>query len=464
MCGLSGIIRKNSKVTFPKAALEDLIYVTQLRGTHSAGMIYSYLEKDYIKKTEQHMIGHVKEEGLPWNFVKNNKEVGEQQRKLDNKVMAFHCRYATKGGVSKDNAHPFRDGDIVLMHNGTLRNDYQLNNKYFPVDSQAVTHYLAQEDNTVQSFVSKAEGAFALIWMDYRDGSLNFVRNDERTLFFAENDDFIVWASEASFLTFINDRHALHLDHPAAFTPFVHRKYDVLTGEMVEVELEKPVKKPVVSYWDSEDYLGRGRHVANTNTRSNVVPFSRKLIPEYSTAPAGEYLEYFSELIAIGNFPYATYAPGIITKNTQLPSDFDRSFAAWDFITNNQDAYNLVYEVEFIEGGYAAVSIANSRILKVDGDFILTECHLPIDWKDSKEFPNMCLSISRLEYNKAKRNELLIQAQIDSLDSKEGICLFRGGRIMNCFDPSAVEGGSVISEDEAVRELNETLNAIARSM
>jgi predicted glutamine amidotransferase len=112
-----------------------------------------------------------------------------------------HNRASTRGATNAVNAHPFEYGDIVGAHNGTL--DYSSHkaleealDEKFDVDSQAI--FAAIDRLGIENTVPLLQGAWALVWVDMKDGSLNFLRNKERPFWYAFSEDNkkILWASE----------------------------------------------------------------------------------------------------------------------------------------------------------------------------------------------------------------------------------------------------------------------------
>lgn len=125
-------------------------------------------------------------------------------------VFLGHNRAATKGVVNAVNAHPYEFGHIVGAHNGTLSAGTfaKLNEKLgekFEVDSQAIFASIAKFgiEATVEMFQESVEGkqcpdAWALVWFDLKEGTLNFLRNKERPFWYSYSKEFdrVFWASE----------------------------------------------------------------------------------------------------------------------------------------------------------------------------------------------------------------------------------------------------------------------------
>lgn len=113
-------------------------------------------------------------------------------------LLAGHNRHATVGGVTIDTAHPFCYGDIVGMHNGTLKSQYEKN---MPLegggsDSQHIFNHLSQHG--VQGVWSNLDyqDAAALVWWDMEKETINFIRNYHRPLWFVTHENTLFWASE----------------------------------------------------------------------------------------------------------------------------------------------------------------------------------------------------------------------------------------------------------------------------
>lgn len=96
-----------------------------------------------------------------------------------------HNRLASIGGKGANSSHPFQHGNITLVHNGTIRNPYQLYKGYgkFAVDSEALCYAISTEG--AEDVLPKIEGSYAIIWHDKSTGKMYLARNSERPLHFA---------------------------------------------------------------------------------------------------------------------------------------------------------------------------------------------------------------------------------------------------------------------------------------
>lgn len=123
----------------------------------------------------------------------------------DYHIVVGHNRKATMGATVSENAHPFIEGNICLVHNGTLQNHYKLANR--TVDSNAIAAHI--EEHGYKSLLKNIEGAYALIWYNAAEKTLYFTRNAERPLHLVETSDRVFLASEAKMLDWILDRNDL---------------------------------------------------------------------------------------------------------------------------------------------------------------------------------------------------------------------------------------------------------------
>lgn len=166
--------------------------------------------------------------------VKVVKELGNAYNLLDTKAydkamlgmhraIIGHNRFATQGIVSKRNAHPFDFDDLVGVHNGTLKNKYNLiDSKDFDVDSENLYHHINQKG--LRDAMNIVKGAWALVWWDKLEESINFLRNEERPLYLTRSvsGETLFWASELWMLQAACSREDIKIEQPVILQKDMH--------------------------------------------------------------------------------------------------------------------------------------------------------------------------------------------------------------------------------------------------
>lgn len=196
MCGLVGTA--GNLAAKDEATMKRLLLMDFFRGQESTGIAALRMNGDVkLAKLASH----------PLDLFEMPK-FKEALNGAQSSVFLGHNRAATRGAVNTYNAHPFECGHIVGAHNGTLKfsNYRQLEDKLgemFAVDSQAIFAAIEQfgAEETVKMLEEGKdyqEGAWALTWINKNEGTINFLRNKHRPLWYAFTDDHsqIFWASE----------------------------------------------------------------------------------------------------------------------------------------------------------------------------------------------------------------------------------------------------------------------------
>lgn len=192
MCGIIGIA--GDLTNKAKKAFEDMLIFSQVRGPYSTGVCGINYQNDAVL---------AKVVGRPDQLIDYDKRY-ERAVDFNKKLMLGHNRMPTIGKITAKNAQPFAFDDIVGCHNGSV-NEFALrrlkiDSSLYQTDSEAI---LANIDkHGIQETLRPLNGAWALVWFDSRNNTLNFTRNRERPLNYCYSHDrqIIFFASEAGFL------------------------------------------------------------------------------------------------------------------------------------------------------------------------------------------------------------------------------------------------------------------------
>jgi predicted glutamine amidotransferase len=190
MCGHVGIA---GKLTLSdEKTMKRLLLFDYLRGPDSTGIA--------VKKHASEEVDIVKIASHPLDLF-DSKKFTAALNAYSASVFLGHNRAATRGKVNTINAHPFECGHIIGAHNGTLHMDSwkeldKLLDEDTDVDSLAIFQVI--EKFGIEKATEHLFGAWALVWIDLKENTLNFLRNKERTLFWGQSKDKtkLFWASE----------------------------------------------------------------------------------------------------------------------------------------------------------------------------------------------------------------------------------------------------------------------------
>lgn len=189
MCGLVGMAGKLEYKD--EKTMKRLLHLDYFRGPDSTGLAALRKNGDVkLAKVASH----------PFDLF-DMKRFTEALSGWNSLAFIGHNRLATKGVVNSVNAHPYEYDHIVGAHNGTLdasswKDLEKAIGEETNVDSQAL--YLAIAKLGIEETVKLLRGAWALTWIDTNEGTLNFLRNKERPLWYCYNETFdkLFWASE----------------------------------------------------------------------------------------------------------------------------------------------------------------------------------------------------------------------------------------------------------------------------
>jgi hypothetical protein len=202
MCGIVGMAGDVTAVKYEKM-FKDMLVMDVLRGEDSTGAIT-------VSPNGNHKIA--KAALLPPDLFQMKQFKNAMKGQMC--AMIGHNRAATVGDVNYHGAHPFEHGDIVGVHNGTLqewRADLDESSN-FDVDSDCLIYNIAK--NGAKETFESIRGAWACVWYDKSDHTINMIRNDKRPLFLghtkAMNDLF--FASEEWMLHAAGSRNSVSME------------------------------------------------------------------------------------------------------------------------------------------------------------------------------------------------------------------------------------------------------------
>lgn len=198
MCGQGGVA--GSITISDETVFKRLLVFNSLRGIDSTGA--ASVKRSSVGNQVEMVTA--KEIGNPYELMsihRDNQHDFTDVLKGSHRALLGHCRSKTMGAATRKNAHPFMFDNIVGTHNGTLGyQGYQKLPGYsvYDTDSEALFHSIETRGvkETIEDLSSHC--AYALVWYDSRDNTINFLRNKERPLFYMFDEDSkrLYWSSE----------------------------------------------------------------------------------------------------------------------------------------------------------------------------------------------------------------------------------------------------------------------------
>lgn len=198
MCGIIGYFGNKRAAPILYQGLKKLEY----RGYDSAGIATLNNGRIHIKKDA----GKIDEIHKKLNLVD-----------LPGTIGIAHTRWATHGGVTRENAHPHTDcsGNIVLVHNGIIENFQELkrslNDHKFSseTDTEVIAHLIEDEMKKGKNFfestkdaIKKLEGQYALLIMNKKERKIIAVRKDAPLLIGVGDREFFPASDIPAFLDY----------------------------------------------------------------------------------------------------------------------------------------------------------------------------------------------------------------------------------------------------------------------
>jgi hypothetical protein len=244
-----------------------------------------------------------------------------------------HNRWATQGAVNDINAHPFKEGVITMVHNGTLLDQSLLpDHTNYEVDSENICHSLNKMG--ANATIQKLDGAFVVIWHNSDEDQLHIIRNKERPFhllettcgkwFGASEEDMLLWVIKRSKIPYIVKRH---------FECEVGTEYifDTFKGEFIlRDQIKHKLPDFIKDYYNDYDsgwgaygdgygrnYSRAPKYEKSANSRGSIFgntgkkPVKTKLETECNELLKSHNLEYkYGSLLTFTPYEFTSYMVG----------------------------------------------------------------------------------------------------------------------------------------------------------
>ena len=261
MCGLIGIA---GEIGYKEEKMfADLLMLDTVRGTHSTGVAaISSAGNMYNLHVEKKAVSGPEFVSTPaFSAIKGRV----------NRILMGHNRFATKGEINDDNAHPFEFEKLVGAHNGSLTYfSNMFEHEKYTVDSQAL--YSDINEHGIDTTWGKMNGAAALTWIETDTLHINFLRNKERPLFYCYGNKgrTLIWASEPWMIMVSAMRQGVDVEekcHDVTINTLYTFEVPLTADKKEKVALKrrevKPYVRPVYSggwnTYSTETYVNRGK-------------------------------------------------------------------------------------------------------------------------------------------------------------------------------------------------------------
>ncbi|MBI3588125.1 glutamine--fructose-6-phosphate transaminase (isomerizing) [Candidatus Micrarchaeota archaeon] len=255
MCGIIGLLKLSQGGAPMGALLHEGLKKLEYRGYDSCGIA---------------VLGP----GGAISVLKGVGKVGEVNSKLhfdsiDGIAAVAHSRWATHGGVTKQNAHPHLDctGRLALVHNGIIENFHELREVLAlkghsfssQTDTEVLSHLIEEELKSggptleaLRRALLRIEGSYAIAFLNSSDGPVIYAARKYCPLAVASSPNAMVVASDpAAIIPYSREMAFLNDGEIAVVKGGGYEIFGVEAGKKLPVNVEE-IK------WAAEDSTKKG--------------------------------------------------------------------------------------------------------------------------------------------------------------------------------------------------------------
>lgn len=215
MCGLVGFVNRGMPSKTISDFIKQSLITNSLRGTDGSGfcVVDEDLTMQYYKRP------------LPgWDLVQLLPTASILASVKSPLFGLIHNRAGTNGGNKIETSHPVNYKHITLIHNGVVSQLHSLGASWDTHDSTAIAMALA--DKPEKEALELLVGAYALMWYNANDNTLNVARNEQRPLYIGaiKKSKSLLFASEDGMLAWLAERNNIVLRDITEMLPGTHLK------------------------------------------------------------------------------------------------------------------------------------------------------------------------------------------------------------------------------------------------
>lgn len=249
MCGIFGLAAKEPKNSYTSNVRKEIFYNGMLfnimRGWDGTGFATvrevlhqgKYAISSSVVKRSIHAV----------DFFCTKTALRGVEEFNQNHFVIGHTRSSTKGANNDSNAHPFRYGNIILVHNGTVDTSTLPVKAEEVVDSASIAATMDKEGE--KKTLELLDGAYSLVWYNQKDDSLNFARNKRKPMAIAFTDKGdMYFSSEWATLYNVLMRNGQTIESMQIPRPMVHYKFFKEDLQNYEKTTFKEYSRPIAPH------------------------------------------------------------------------------------------------------------------------------------------------------------------------------------------------------------------------